>query len=303
VFLPKTLPRLDAVFTRRRGTSEFDVAAAGFELAGDEVDLVGVERGGAAEGDGGGDFARVENGDGAFAATENHPAGEGEDGMNGDALAEEGNQIIFEPAGLAEGLVETMAVFGPGVAQDLSIEDDLMIREAIAGATLAAGFGFNGEDAGGTDDDMIEVETRVGVACGNVVEDDEAVVSEGLDGLGDDAFAEVAEVAVSQLPAVIHQLANFEHEADAEADETARDQGDLLRAGEEIERADQKNSDEQGQAEEGDQVRLDLLGQCFGAFAGAFAGAAKEAEVFRKGLSALAFATTGEADHRDEGDK
>ena len=192
---------------------EFDVAAADFELAGDQVDLVCGEHGRAAEGDGGGDLFGIENGDDAAGAGDDHPAWEGEDGLNRDVVSEELAEPRLEPAGLSEGLVEAVTVFAPRVGENLVIIDNLVFGETGARAAFAAGFGFDGEDAGGPDDDVVDVEGRLSVACGDVVEDAEAVGFQGIEGFTDDAFAEVAEVGVAPELDVFEQLTDDDEQA------------------------------------------------------------------------------------------
>src|SRR5690606_33535903 len=130
-------------------------------------------------------------------AADDGPAGQGEDGLHGHGAADEEREPGFEPAGLALGLIEAVAVLTPREGEHVAVVNDLVEHEAGAAGALAAGLGFDGEDAGGTDEDVVDVEGTGVVFGGHVVEDLEATGLEGVEGLGDDAFAEVAEVEIA----------------------------------------------------------------------------------------------------------
>jgi len=278
--------------------SVFDVAAAGVELARDEIDVGGGEerRGAGALDDGDGDFLGIEHGDGTGAAAHDGPTGEGENGLHGRRVAEEFLEKIFQPLGATLRLGEAVAVFAPRVGEDLAVVDDFVGGEAVARAAFAASFGFDGEDAGGSDDDVIDVEGLGFVAGGDVVKDAAALGFQRLKGFGDDAFAEIAEVAIVTCDEVADEETRAEIKAAEQAEDRSDEADELPRAGEARGDEEQQVGGEERQDERGEEIS-DLL---FG-FGGEdatlrFAGTTEEFELIRKGSAFVALTAAPEKD-------
>src|SRR5690606_25307829 len=92
----------------------------------------------------------------AAAFAQNGPAGENEQRVNRGGAAELVFEILAEPLRLAVRLVEPVLVLAPRVGEGVAVVDDFVGHEADARAAFAAGFGFDGKDAGGSDDDVVD---------------------------------------------------------------------------------------------------------------------------------------------------
>src|ERR1035437_5273779 len=94
---------------------------------------------------------------------------------------------------MVAGLFETIGVVTPRENQLRAVTYEFVGAGAAQRADGPAGFRLDGEDAGGRDDHMIEVEG----AGRHIVKNAAAVGGERQERLGDDFFAEQAEVAVA----------------------------------------------------------------------------------------------------------
>src|SRR5690606_6169497 len=173
-----------------RGRSKLDVAAAGVELAHDEGEALFAEVG---DGRGleylGADLAGVAHADVALAGGGGRPAGEGEPGADADAVADGLEDPVAEPFGLGAGGHDAAGVLAPGIDELVAVEDDLVFLAAGQGGAAGVGLGFDGEDAAGADDDVVEVVVGVLGVGGHVVEDVVAVDAERIEDGGDGEFA------------------------------------------------------------------------------------------------------------------
>lgn len=288
---------------------QLHVAAAGFELAGDEVLGGLVEHGGSgAAGDGGGEFLGVEHGYRPTPSADDHPAGENQERRHRNGAAELDLEVGGEPLGLAEGLVEAVVFLAPGISQGAAVVDDLVGHETDPGAAFAAGFGLDGEDAGRADHDVVEVEGRGGgtggrVAGGHVVKHAVAGGFEGFEVLGDDALAEEAETGVAAAVDHGDDAAGLEHHEKGEgqhADADGNQSPDVFKPEKQLQAGTQGEDGE----EQSEQGGIEDLFVQFPDFAlQGFTGAAEQAGVFREGGAVLARAVSEPDDQAYNADK
>ena len=206
------------------GDGEVD-AAAFFQLGGDGPLLVTGKKLGAALEEAGQAFG-VEDGDAAFTAGVDPPAGHDEDGGDGNGAAVQGGELPGEPSGMALGLLQAVAVGAHRGGKDelLAIENHLVGLLPVRGAAarFAAGLGFDGEDPGGGGDDVVDVPRLLaGFADLEVVEDADGVRGELVEDLADDLFAQEAETVIG----IAQQESGRPVEQDRACEEAGRQNG------------------------------------------------------------------------------
>lgn len=135
-------------------------AAAFFQLIGNGTVAFGGEGGWTAMKEAPEAFG-VEDGDRAFAFRFDPPARQNEHRGDWNGAAVQGGEFSGKPVGIALGLVDSVAVgrHGRGEAELLAVENDLVPLLAVGSdaAGLAPGFGLDGEDTRGRDNDVIDV--------------------------------------------------------------------------------------------------------------------------------------------------
>lgn len=140
-------------------------------MAGDEVDLLGVEDAEAFAEDVGGQVLGVLDGDGAGGAGFHPPAGEREHGAGGEVEAGHLPNPLCEPFRLVRGLLEAVGILRPGPDELPPVVEDLVIREALPRAPLAPRLRLDGKKPRRPDHDMIEVERPLALIHRHVVKD------------------------------------------------------------------------------------------------------------------------------------
>lgn len=181
-------------------------------MAGDEVDLLGVEGAGAFAEDVGREVFRVVDGDGAGGAGFHPPAGERQHGAGGEVEAGHLPNPLCEPFRFVRGLLEAMGVLGPGPDELPPVVEDLVIREALPRAPLAPGLGLDGKEPRGADHDVIEVERPLALIHRHIVKD-AVFAGQRVEPFPHRPLAEVAEEVVAAVREVSVNLPPQSHES------------------------------------------------------------------------------------------
>ena len=180
-------------------------AAAFFQLGRDGALAFGGECGSAA----------IEETPQAFGIQDGHrtlafrldpPSGQDEHRSHWHGTTVQGSEFSGKPIGIALGLIESVAVcrHGRGETELLAIKDDFVTLLSIGSvaAGFSAGLGFDGEDTGGRDNNVVDVPSlATRFPDFHVVKHPDGIRRELIEDLTDDLFSQKTE-------AVIHKAAD-----------------------------------------------------------------------------------------------
>lgn len=165
---------------------EFVIAGGGADVAGEvvggEVDVVRGEGGGGVGKEGGEGFGVEDPDFGAAFHRLNKPAGEDDDGLDGELLAGARLEEVLQPAGFGSGLGEGVTVDGHAIGKQAIVLDG---DDGLSFCRFAVGLGFYCVDSVGGDEHVVQVEAL----AKDVVKYLGAIFAEQVEVLADGFFA------------------------------------------------------------------------------------------------------------------